>query len=54
VGSRVDSLLVQGGKCTKTWVMLLVIHISWLIHGLQGSYSLLLKFLPHVITVISA
>jgi hypothetical protein len=34
--------------------MLLVIHISWLIHGLQDSYALFLKFLPHVITVISA
>jgi hypothetical protein len=24
------------------------------IHGLQDSYALLLKFLPHVMTVISA
>jgi hypothetical protein len=34
--------------------MLLVIHIYWLKPSLQGSYTLLLKFLPHVITVIGA
>jgi hypothetical protein len=27
---------------------------SWLTHGPQGFYALLLKFLPHVITVICA
>jgi hypothetical protein len=27
---------------------------SWVKHGLQSFYALLLKFLPHVITVISA
>jgi hypothetical protein len=27
---------------------------SWLIHDPQGFYALLLKFLPHVTTVISA
>jgi hypothetical protein len=34
--------------------MLVVIHISWLKPNPQGSYTLLLKFLPHVITAISA
>jgi hypothetical protein len=34
--------------------MLLVIHSSWLKPSPQGSYTLLLKFLPHVITAISA
>jgi hypothetical protein len=37
-----------------TRVMLLVIHISRLKPSLQGSYTLLLKFLSHVIIVISA
>jgi hypothetical protein len=32
----------------------LVIHISWSKPNLQGSYTLLLKFLPHVITIIRA
>jgi hypothetical protein len=34
--------------------MLLGHEHSWLIHGLQDFYALLLKFLPHVMTVISA